>query len=63
MVIDHTNCGTQHISSSDMVNAILARKIFQEIINACRYFEVDFNTCGCAASILWRSPSGSRWRC
>ncbi len=59
MVIGHTDCGAQHISGSDMVDAMLARGISQEIIDACRYFGVDFDTWLCGFDSVEKSVKAS----
>ncbi len=43
MVVGHTDCGAQHISGPDMVEAMRARGILERSIEACRYFDVDFD--------------------
>lgn len=43
MVVGHTDCGAQHISGPDMVEAMRSRGIPERSIEACRYFDVDFD--------------------
>ena len=43
MVLGHTDCGAQHISGPDMVEAMRSRGIPERSIEACRYFDVDFD--------------------
>ena len=43
MVVGHTDCGAQHISGPDMVEAMRFRGIPERSIEACRYFDVDFD--------------------
>lgn len=43
MVVGHTDCGAQHISGPDMVEAMRSRGIPERSIAACRYFDVDFD--------------------
>lgn len=43
MVVGHTDCGAQHISGPDMVGAMRSRGIPERSIEACRYFDVDFD--------------------
>lgn len=43
MVVGHTDCGAQHISGPDMVEAMRSRGIPERSIDACRYFDVDFD--------------------
>ena len=43
VVVGHTDCGAQHISGPDMVEAMRSRGIPERSIEACRYFDVDFD--------------------
>lgn len=43
MVVGHTDCGAQHISGPDMVEAMRSRGIPERSIETCRYFDVDFD--------------------
>lgn len=47
MVVGHTDCGAQHISGPDMVEAMRSRGIPERSIEACRYFDVDFDNWLC----------------
>ncbi len=59
MVIGHTDCGAQHISGSDMVDAMLTRRISPEVIDACKYFGVDFDTWLCGFDSVEESVRAS----
>lgn len=47
MVIGHTDCGAQHINGPDMIEAMRSRGISDKAIEACRYFDVDFDSWLC----------------
>lgn len=47
MVVGHTDCGAQHISGPDMVEAMRSRGIPERSIEACRDFDVDFDNWLC----------------
>lgn len=67
MVVGHTDCGAQHISGPDMVEAMRSRGIPERSIEACRYFDVDFDKWLCgfdsveesvrrSVAVLWNHP-------
>ena len=59
MVIGHTDCGAQHINGPDMIEAMKARGIPEERIEACRYFDVDFDSWLCGFDSVEESVRSS----
>lgn len=59
MVVGHTDCGAQHINGPDMIEAMLSRGISQEAIDACRYFDVDFDSWLCGFDSVKESVRAS----
>ena len=59
MVIGHSDCGAQHISGPDMIDAMKARGIPEERIEACRYFDVDFDSWLCGFDSVEESVRSS----
>ena len=59
MVIGHTDCGAQHISGPDMIEVMKARGIPEERIEACRYFDVDFDSWLCGFDSVEESVRSS----
>lgn len=59
MVIGHTDCGAQHISGPGMIEAMRGRGISDEAIEACRYFEVDFDSWLCGFDSVEESVRAS----
>lgn len=59
MVIGHTDCGAQHISGPDMIEAKRSRGITDQAIEACRYFDVDFDSWLCGFDSVEESVRSS----
>lgn len=59
MVVGHTDCGAQHISGPDMVEAMRSRGIPERSIEACRYFDVDFDKWLCGFDSVEESVRSS----
>lgn len=59
MVVGHTDCGAQHISGPDMIESMLSRGIPQKAIDACRYFDVDFDKWLCGFDSVEESVTAS----
>lgn len=59
MVIGHTDCGAQHISGQEMVGAMRSRGISDRAIEACRYFDVDFDKWLCGFDSVEESVRSS----
>ncbi len=59
MVVGHTDCGAQHISGSEMVEAMRSRGISDRAIEACRYFDVDFDKWLCGFDSVEESVRSS----
>ncbi len=59
MVIGHTDCGAQHISGPDMLDAMRSRGISDDAIDLCRYFDVDFDDWLCGFDSVEESVRSS----
>ena len=59
MVIGHTDCGAQHISGPGMLEAMRARGISDRAVEACRYFDVDFDKWLCGFDSVEESVRSS----
>lgn len=59
MVIGHTDCGAQHISGPEMIEAMRARGISDRAIETCRYFDVDFDSWLCGFDSVEESVRSS----